>query len=509
MPKPTEDKDGAERAAEPGTEPSTGDGGTGTGTAETEELEPDRDVGAGPEAETPADAAPEEAGAPGETTAGEGDGPVPEPEEGADRTGEAGAADEPPPAAEAEAPEPEAQDRAAEATDTAETPARAASAPADPAPRGGTGAAILAGLIGAVVGFGGSILALGGGLVQIPPDPAVAALRGDLSDLSRNAEATAEQLATLSGAVETAGQRLETVEAAASEAAAAAANVPVPDLGPIDAGLAALSDRLDALDTRLTELEKRPVEGGAASASALEAFDREMAEMRAALEAARTGAAETEARIAALVAEAEARFAGLAGAAEGRIKAEVARAESLVAEREAQALAEAEAAAREAADLRARAAQSALSAALSADRPIVPALEELAAAGVELPADLSGIAEPPSQAELEAAFPDAARRALATALRDDAGDESLGDRALAFLRAQSGARSLTPRAGDDADAILSRAEAALREADLDGALTEIAALPDPVRAEMAEWVERAEARRAVADAVAALAAPAR
>ena len=524
MPKPTEEEDRAERAEKPGADPVTRDAGTEAGAAE--KAGPDPDEAAAPEAEDEAGPGDDGASAqeePGSgTAADDGARPAAEPEavdqpEETPQDGDvppetAGGSDPGDAAPVTEAAE--AEDRPAETPEATEAEAtepetRAAGTPAQPAPRGGTGGAILAGLIGAVVGFGGSLLALGGGLVQVPPDPAVATLRGEMSDLRQTAQANAEGLAALGDEIEAAGTRIDAAEATAAEAAAAAATAAPVDLGPLDAGMADLADRLGGIDARLTELEKRPVEGGAASTTALEAFDRDMAEMRAALDAARTDAAETEARIAALVAEAEARFTDLAGAAEGRIDDQVARAEALVADREAQAMAEAEAAAREAAELRARAAQSALATALAADRPIIPALEELAAAGVELPADLTGITEPPSQAELEAAFPEAARRALAAALRAEAGDEGFGDRALAFLRAQSGARSLTPREGDDADAILSRAEAALRAGDLDGALAEIGALPDPARAEMADWVERAEARDAVADAVAALAAPAR
>lgn len=59
---------------------------------------------------------------------------------------------------------------------------------------------------------------------------------------------------------------------------------------------------------------------------------------------------------------------------------------------------------------------------------------------------------------------------------------------------QLGARSVTPREGDDPDAVLSRAEAAVVDGQLDAALAEIAALPETARAEMAGW-EAAAAKR--------------
>jgi len=94
----------------------------------------------------------------------------------------------------------------------------------------------------------------------------------------------------------------------------------------------------------------------------------------------------------------------------------------------------------------------------------------------------------------------AARAALPVALRDTAGEDAV-DRFTAFLQSQVGGRSLDPREGDDPDAVLSRAEAALRSGDLDGAITELAALPEGAQAVMAEWTSAAETRR---DALAAL-----
>ena len=99
----------------------------------------------------------------------------------------------------------------------------------------------------------------------------------------------------------------------------------------------------------------------------------------------------------------------------------------------------------------------------------------------------------------------AARAALDAALRADMG-QSWADRATNFLRTQTGARSTTARAGTDPDAVLSRAEAALRAHDLATALTEIAALPAPALAEMAAWQALAETQLAGETAVAGLAA---
>jgi hypothetical protein len=74
------------------------------------------------------------------------------------------------------------------------------------------------------------------------------------------------------------------------------------------------------------------------------------------------------------------------------------------------------------------------------------------------------------------------------------------ERGLSFLQTQLGIRSLAPREGDSPDAILSRAEAAARSGDLMEAVAELEALPEPARAEMSDWMERATTR---AEAVAA------
>ena len=126
--------------------------------------------------------------------------------------------------------------------------------------------------------------------------------------------------------------------------------------------------------------------------------------------------------------------------------------------------------------------------------------------GNEIPASLSDRAETglPTMAALQDSFPAAARAALDAALRANPG-ESWTDRVSTFLRSQTGARSVTPREGNDPDAILSRAEAALANGNLDAALQEVAALPDEAKAAMADWIGLAEQRRAAAGAIDALA----
>jgi len=75
-----------------------------------------------------------------------------------------------------------------------------------------------------------------------------------------------------------------------------------------------------------------------------------------------------------------------------------------------------------------------------------------------------------------------------------------------FFRSQVGRRSTEPREGDDPDAVLSRAEAAVKAGDLDTALSELAALPEVGQEKLAGWYAMVDARQAALDAAAAIAA---
>lgn len=96
--------------------------------------------------------------------------------------------------------------------------------------------------------------------------------------------------------------------------------------------------------------------------------------------------------------------------------------------------------------------------------------------------------------ELRDSFADAARSAL-NAARDDL-NESEGFMGIGnYLRKQFQARSVTPKMGDDADAVLSRAEQALRDNDIEGALNELDTLQDAAREQMQPWIDQARERQ--------------
>lgn len=124
------------------------------------------------------------------------------------------------------------------------------------------------------------------------------------------------------------------------------------------------------------------------------------------------------------------------------------------------------------------------------------------ALGIAAPAGLAAVAKDgvATLSELQNGFPDAARAALAAA-RSAGEDGNMATNFFGFLRQQFEVRSVEPRAGDDVDAILSRAEAALRQGDLGAALAELGGLPAIASDQLAGWRARAEARAAaIADA---------
>lgn len=339
-------------------------------------------------------------------------------------------------------------------------------APADPpARRASFWPMVLGGVCAAALGAGAVVYAL----PKLPPQ-----LAGFLPQAEGEADAAA-----MRALVDAQAARIEALAAELETLRATPA--PNVDLTPLEQQAADLGAALGGLDQRVNALEKRPVEGGGASATALEAFEREMQDLRALVEENRAAGSQTQQEIEAAAAAAQAKIAA--------------------AEEEAAALrAEAEAGARKAI---AQAALSRLAAALDSGAPIAPIVADLSGAGVDVPALLQG--EVPSLAALQDGFDPAARAALNTA-RLQATDGSVGDRLGAFLLAQTGARSLTPQEGDDADAVLSRARAAVMNGDLAAALTEIGVLDAAPQAEMADWVAQAQARVAAGDALNALAA---
>jgi hypothetical protein len=330
----------------------------------------------------------------------------------------------------------------AEAEDAAaETPPAIEPEPEAAAPEAKKSGGFLPVFLGGVVAAG-----LGFGLSQVV-GPLTTQENEEIAKLERLIAAQSEQISQLKD------QQAQAVEAtaAAGDAASAAATA----VEGLTASVAAVNGRIDdaagalaKLDGRITVIEKQPITQSLPS-SAIEAYERELEELK-----------------------------------------------ETVANQRAEAAAMEENAKMTAQEALARAALTRILSALDSGAPYRAALTDFsAAAGISSPSELEALADSgvPTLISLQDGFPDMARAALAASRRDQTEEDN---RLTSFLKAQLGARSVTPQDGDDADAILSRAEDALRSGRLPDVLAELVTLPDAAQAEMADWVALAEQRQA-------------
>lgn len=228
--------------------------------------------------------------------------------------------------------------------------------------------------------------------------------------------------------------------------------------------IATLSEQQGLLEVRVVNLEKAPV-ADTVSPDAIAAYERELDALRAEI-------------------------------SEQRVSIENMAQEAVAAEQNASAQAEL---------ARARAALAELTAALDSGQPFQQSVTEIMGVDeVAVPDALTATASEgvPTQAALLDSYPDAARAALQAARAGEDGTISGG--LGGFLRSQLGARSVAPREGDDPDAVLSRAEAALKAGELQTALTEIETLPEEAKAAMSDWITSARMRAQAQSAVNAL-----
>jgi hypothetical protein len=333
-------------------------------------------------------------------------------------------------------PPPDLSPSGAMVSEPAPEAAEPVSAPAKSRNGAGFAGALLGGAVALTAGFGLSHYDLLG-LRPALDDSALRAVEARAGKLEQD-------LATAAGDNQ---RRLDALAAQIAEGAA-----PDPALGQ---QIGALTDRLAKLEAEMAGLSSLPADGTltpaqlATLAASVEALRGQVGALKAGLDAT---------AVRGIVAEALAAWE--ADAAE-KLRAETTQAEAAAAR--AAALAQ-------------------LTQAAGTGAPYAQALPAL---GADLPAIVTKYAEtglPP----LSTGFADAARRALDAALRAAPG-AGMGERFLSFLRIQTGARSLTPQDGDDPDAILSRAEAAVGQGDAQKALDEVAALPPEAQAELAEW----------------------
>lgn len=217
-----------------------------------------------------------------------------------------------------------------------------------------------------------------------------------------------------------------------------------------------ITEQLAAMESRLSSVEKLAPEGTEAAKLAAQAYAKELAALRERFEGELAQIDAAQAKASAL----EAQLAESAKAAVGR------------------------------------AALAKVEAALDTGEPFEDALAELTeATGLDVPEALRAAAAEgvPALADLQSSFPAAARAAIDADIRKRVEDGSM-NRLDAFLKTQLGTRSLKPIEGDSADAVLSRAEAALKTGDLETVLAEIETLPEAAKPALAEWRAAVEMR---------------
>ena len=309
--------------------------------------------------------------------------------------------------------------------------------------QGGFVPMVLGGVVAAALGFGASQFLYPNGMGGADQSQAIDELTATVQ----------QQGATIARM----GKELEAVQALPTTADVPALETLAALVDDANGAIAKVSSRVTTLETRLTELEKQPV-GSGPSADTVAAYEREVEAMRAALQKQKTEIEEL-----------------VNAAQQEKASAELTVKQAMI-----------------------RSAISRIQVALDTGKGFSGAVADLKAGGVTVPAILVDAADTgvPSVAALSEVFPAAARSALSAARKE----EGSGGKALTFLRNQLGVRSLEPKEGNDPDAILSRAEAALNDGRLGDAMAELQDLPELARIELTDWMALA-ARRA--DAVAA------
>lgn len=341
----------------------------------------------------------------------------------------------------------------------AEPEAAARPEPAPPAPRpsGGFAPALLGGVVSAGLGFGLAWYGADQGW------PIFARQNVQADQLAQELPALRAEMDTLRA------------ELAARPDSTALADLEsrMPQVDPT------LPAQMEALNARLSALENLPLGESGTSAAGLAVFEAELGELRARLDAQ-----------------------------QGQVSAEI---EAAMRERLAAVEAEADTARQASAQEVQRAAQTAavirIRSALDAGLPYAAELTDLRGLGAEVPAALDAAqAQNISLVSLQQGFSTAARAALDAALRADMGD-TMTERLGSFLRSQTGARSLTPREGNDPDAVLSRMEAALHAGQVQQAHAMLPDLPEAAQQVLADWAEAANTYLAARAALDALATP--
>lgn len=318
------------------------------------------------------------------------------------------------------------------------------------------------------------------------------------------------EIEQLSAAFDAQADRLSALESAAE--GSPSDNIPEA----VRSEIGSVSDTVAAISARLDELETDPGTDAATqeAADSLAGLQDRLAAIES--QTGDPGVTETDASQSQQLSELSQRLDDLNGTVESQAQKLASQAEKIdsqaqtiqqqkqTLESQSQAIDEAKnAARRETTRISAHGAVAEIRGAIESGEPYADAIGEIReTSDVSIPEALSGPAGSgvASLASLNEDFPAAARGALSASVAATAGD-GVVDRFGAFIRSQTGARSLGEQEGDGPDAILSRAEARLGEGKLEAALAEIGALPEEGREAMSDWIARARERLAARQAL--------
>ena len=306
---------------------------------------------------------------------------------------------------------------------------------------------IAGGVVAGAIGFGAATYLNFGGNTQT--EALVADLSARLDTQAQQFDALQAEVSRVEGLADTSALA-ERIQAISADLGSQPARVSPAEIEALAAGMT-------ALEARLLDVEKRPM-SESLPADAIAAYEAEMNGLRESI-------AKQRADIEAMAAEAR--------EMEARARAETIKSEGT------NWLTD-------------------ISVAIASGQPFVAPVEALGSEGIEVPDALRLAAQDgvSTLAELSETFPVSARAALA-AIRSAETDGSGAGGIMTFLQNQLGVRSVSPRDGASADAILSRAEASVKAGEVVQALAEINALPEIGLFAMADWVAQAHERIAV------------
>lgn len=316
--------------------------------------------------------------------------------------------------------------------------------------KGGAGAMILGGAIAAALGFGAAVY-LEQGAAIFPKSKANEAFRAEATQKLDGLDKT---VADLGSQIKMNSDKVGSITSQLSQG---------PDLDALSKSLDTLNKRADQLEMAINDLNARfsdltqEAVNSALSKEVVDGYQKELVDLQASLKAQRE-------QVESMVAEAQAKEQEVAAISQNTLT---------------------------------RAALTRVDTALQSGRPYQAALAEYEAViGTSAPEALAQFAETGlvPLTELNETFVEHARAALNAARQD--GSETVGTSRLgSFLKSQLQARSVIPKEGADSDAVLSRAEAALKDSRLGDALAELNTLPAAAKAEMEPWIATASARQ--------------